>query len=65
MNLSTIIAFILNIPKLWQMYKEIEARIVKAKKEADAKKEQEAREKLENAKTEQEIIDAARDHLRN
>ena len=65
MNLSTIIAFILNIPKLWQMYKEIESRIVKAKKEADAKKEQEVREKLENAKTEQEIIDAARDHLRN
>lgn len=61
MNFAAIVQFIIALPKIWAMFKDI-LGMVQAREE---QKQQEAIDKTKKAKTVEEIKDAVRDRARN
>lgn len=61
--LSTILAILKLIPQIWSLIKSVVDMIKRAEVERKELQKQQAIEKLQKAKTEQEVKDAAIDYL--
>lgn len=65
MSFSVIVQFILAIPKIIDLISSIIGFVKKVNEENKAENEQKSIDKLQKAKTESEVKDAAKDYLAN
>lgn len=65
MSFSVVVQFILAIPKIIDLIKSILGFVKKVNEENKAENEQKSIDKLQKAKTESEVKDAAKDYLAN
>lgn len=63
--LSGLVQFVIAIPKIWSIIKDIQAALKRYQEQQKEKAHEDAVRKLKDARTEDEIKDAMRDLARN